>query len=355
MHFPRINKPGGCAKITEIRYHDDGKTLKSYDVKYVVGSGWEKELDPALVFPFETLERGGRSRRGREFLIPSADKENKDISEKSNKRRKDVPCKDSKTKPDKDGTVDHSPPQASQATTTPTTPDRKPKSKAKRVTPIPSLVIAKDEVDISPLERLPMETTKPPPEASKCRRGLFDSPCDGGLGRSKRKKKDQKTNNGTVRAAACRTTAVHPPEPRAKPFPTPGKLHPCSTTTRAAIGEAKTAGSELAASSKAYAMKMNETSLSLSKRRNLPENNCLLDDKKAIDALSFPRPNRSDRFQNGTRVPLKDVYEEEVRRAKEFVQEVMNASGTDAMAELSREKAVSETLEKTSRTPEQSL
>jgi hypothetical protein len=37
-----------------------------------VGGGKETHLDPAIVSPYETLERGTRSRRGRDFLRPSA-------------------------------------------------------------------------------------------------------------------------------------------------------------------------------------------------------------------------------------------------------------------------------------------
>ncbi|KAG7346418.1 hypothetical protein IV203_005486 [Nitzschia inconspicua] len=63
-----INKPGGCAKITKVHYTVDGNYIEGLDVKYLVGGGCEKHLDPAIVSPFEMLERGGRKRRGREFL-----------------------------------------------------------------------------------------------------------------------------------------------------------------------------------------------------------------------------------------------------------------------------------------------
>eukprot|EP00529_Nitzschia_sp_RCC80_P001622 CAMPEP_0113514846 /NCGR_PEP_ID=MMETSP0014_2-20120614/40627_1 /TAXON_ID=2857 /ORGANISM="Nitzschia sp." /LENGTH=372 /DNA_ID=CAMNT_0000411371 /DNA_START=140 /DNA_END=1255 /DNA_ORIENTATION=+ /assembly_acc=CAM_ASM_000159 len=65
-----INKPGGCAKITKVYYmtDDDSKAVVGLDVKYLVGGGSERQIDPCLVSHFETLQRGGRERRGREFL-----------------------------------------------------------------------------------------------------------------------------------------------------------------------------------------------------------------------------------------------------------------------------------------------
>ena len=47
---------------------DDSKAVVGLDVKYLVGGGSERQIDPCLVSHFETLQRGGRQRRGREFL-----------------------------------------------------------------------------------------------------------------------------------------------------------------------------------------------------------------------------------------------------------------------------------------------
>lgn len=71
--YRRINKPGGCAKITQVHFARNGVQVESIDVKYVLGGGFEREIDPAIVSPFEMLERGGRKRRGREFLMEQAD------------------------------------------------------------------------------------------------------------------------------------------------------------------------------------------------------------------------------------------------------------------------------------------
>ena len=50
----RINKPGGCAKITKINYN--GNIIDSLDVKYTVGGGSEKQLDPSIVSMYELYE-----------------------------------------------------------------------------------------------------------------------------------------------------------------------------------------------------------------------------------------------------------------------------------------------------------
>lgn len=366
-----INKPGGCAKITEIQYHDDGTTLKSYDVKYVVGSGGEKELDPALIFPFETLERGRRSRRGRDFLIPASDTENKDKSERTNKKkRKDHPNKGNRsTKLGKGNTADDPPPQGSLATTTPTTPDRKPpKSKAKRVTPIPSLVIAKENVDISPLERLTAETSNAPPVASKCRRELFDVPAGhgkGSLGRSKANKKDKKSKDGTANAIDCKMVAKvsYPPRQQQRPSkacPAHANLPPTLTKSKRdeSIGRAKV--SNHPASKHTWDITTNDTSRIIEKRRDRTNSKSVIDGKKAAEAiLSRPRPSQSQKIQNlpisGKRVPLKDVYEEEVRKAKEFVQEVMNAKDPDASGHACKENTASKVAYTDGTASEQSM
>ena len=55
-----------------MRYAKDGHHVESIDVKYVLGGGFEKDIDPAIVSPYETLKREGRKRRGRDFLMDRA-------------------------------------------------------------------------------------------------------------------------------------------------------------------------------------------------------------------------------------------------------------------------------------------
>jgi len=66
---PGINKPGGCARIMKVHRTSDGTTIAGLDVKYLLGGGTERKINPALVFPIETLERGRRKRRSRDFLV----------------------------------------------------------------------------------------------------------------------------------------------------------------------------------------------------------------------------------------------------------------------------------------------
>lgn len=84
MLFKRINKEGGCARITNIHFASDGINIEGLDVKYVVSGGSEKKLDPSIVAPFETGSgRGSRKRRGRDFLHQEQHNEHE-----SRKRRK---------------------------------------------------------------------------------------------------------------------------------------------------------------------------------------------------------------------------------------------------------------------------
>lgn len=77
LPFFSINKPGGCAKIVKVHTNraydnladDESSFIEGLDVKYILNGGGEKNLDPAIVAPYEMLERGGRSRRGRDFLM----------------------------------------------------------------------------------------------------------------------------------------------------------------------------------------------------------------------------------------------------------------------------------------------
>jgi len=79
--WANINKPGGCAIIVRVHtnkssYDDDEASyIEGLDVKYVVGGSQEKNIDPAIVEPYRDLERGRRSRRGRDFLMQRAEEE----------------------------------------------------------------------------------------------------------------------------------------------------------------------------------------------------------------------------------------------------------------------------------------
>lgn len=210
---------------------DDSKVVVGLDVKYLVGGGSERQIDPCLVAPFETLARGGRQRRGRDFLQQQVDKtvlarrnsnktNNNDKkapatakrlkNNNTNNQQRNIKIQQAETDPstvakewddedDDDGdhvdvgsteaAVEESQQQKSTSTTFSTPLKKRPRSsnnKPSKVTPIPSLVItgdAKDEL-VSPMfpdkvvpsgarDRCNDDDREENPHSSAVRRGLF--------------------------------------------------------------------------------------------------------------------------------------------------------------------------------------
>ena len=208
--FFSINKPGGCAKITKIHKTEDGNYIEGLDVKYLVGGGFERNVDPCIVSPFETLDRGGRKRRGRDFLFErekdlqkknqeDEEEEQQQQEEKSKRNMNDHECDVSDTD-DRDGGVSAAAKESSssrQSITTYSTPQKKRNkaaSKPKKVTPIPKMVkIGTNAIDsISPMtEDRPTTTSSQnnkreensammlPPAASQTHRRSSSSPSPG--------------------------------------------------------------------------------------------------------------------------------------------------------------------------------
>jgi hypothetical protein len=193
-----INKPGGCAKIIKVHTSgdndDDGQSsyVEGLDVKYVVGGGRENNLDPAIVTPYEILERGRRSRRGRDFLMlreedaTAKDPNNTDTNKNhANTNKNDTnkntamnqnqgrrrgrdngqkegvevpmpivaPGKENKTANGKK-LIEPSSRRSGATCSTPEPPKRKEKKLPKRVTPIPKMVVihtGKEFDDVSPM------------------------------------------------------------------------------------------------------------------------------------------------------------------------------------------------------------
>jgi len=70
----RINKPGGVGKIVKVCVSSLG-VVDSLDVKYVLDNNTDTNLEPDLVKPHTQLDRGRRSRKGRDFIkIGAAEK-----------------------------------------------------------------------------------------------------------------------------------------------------------------------------------------------------------------------------------------------------------------------------------------
>mmetsp|Transcript_27411 Transcript_27411/g.57454 ORF Transcript_27411/g.57454 Transcript_27411/m.57454 type:complete len:492 (-) Transcript_27411:940-2415(-) len=174
--WANINKSGGCAKITKVHTSstDDGSNsyIEGLDVKYVVDGRCEKNLDPAIVSPYEHLERGGRKRRSRDFLMKRAEDA---MAEQQKQNRNSLGRKNACTNTNRNSNSTkkatsgshNAPPAAAEAagkenrsslqsSATCSTPEKpKPIKRPKRVTPIPKIpkmvITGKRIDDVSPL------------------------------------------------------------------------------------------------------------------------------------------------------------------------------------------------------------
>jgi hypothetical protein len=326
----RINKPGGCAKITKIHYN--GKNIEGLDVKYVVGGGCEKQIDTSIVSAQELLERGGRKRRGRDFLIERAQDVVNKITEtktstaklQSNTKQQQTkkttsqkPVEKKKKKRQRlvkkaEGPMEKSPEPTPPST--PITPEHKP-AKVKKQTTIPSYIIAGQAMEVSPLPlgRSGVKQNKP----AVAKRGLFGSfesvpkqPKKGGTSKS--------------------------------------KMNMVETKPAAVAHKIKASSEEVTQRNLNVAAKKNETA---KKKQGLPATKDKprfsaagkcdnlniarrkpVEDQKAAPKpiLQFPRPKPTNySTKSGSRKALKDVYEHECQKVKKFVSEVVGARHDD--------------------------
>jgi hypothetical protein len=335
----RINKPGGCAKISKIHYN--GKNIEGLDVKYMVGGGCEKQIDPSIVSAHELLVRGGRKRRGRDFLIDRAQDVVKQISkpktskatlksktkeepqpqpknttsekpvEKKKKKRirlvkkAEVPVKTSQQEP--------TPPS------TPVTPEHKP-AKAKKVPSVPSYIIAGQAMEVSPLPlgRSCAKQTKP----AEAKRGLFGSV----VSVPKQPKKGVTSSKSKVDNM----------EEKKQPAAVAQKIKASSSE------EVTRRNLNVAANKNETAKKKQGLPATKDKPRSSAAGKCdnlniarrkPVDDQKLAPKpiLQFPRPKPANHnsTKSGSRKALKDVYEHECQKVKKFVSEVVGAPSDD--------------------------
>ena len=408
----RINKPGGCGKITKIHYGAvDGTTVESLDVKYVVGSGSEKELDPGVVFPYETLERTGRQRRGRDFLggrmedTKASRKNNKAAHDDENEpqqanaqkgvkkntttnKRKPTTAKpntDKRVKQEASG--GHKPLEASAETTSPSTPDQKKKPKAKKVTPIPAYVLAHTtDCDVSPLFATGWnETTTKTTDVA--RRGLFDGTEDhhklliskpAAMQKKTKKKKalptvtpgleikqtperklpaKEITNKSATTAPTSSKTAKKSSSgatnsKAARAIMTSTKSRPVVLASSSDLQKAKKtkhsrpASLELAKTAKkAPPLKTTESLLQVPKYASMQTKkmDLLKTAPTTKPILAFPRPKTMALpTKTGGRKALKDVYDDERRKAKQFLDDVCGARDDDIVVDPSKENSVNQ-------------
>jgi hypothetical protein len=320
-----INKPGGCAKVTKVHYTIDGLTVESIDVKYVLGGGNEKEIDPAIVSPFETLERGGRKRRGREFLMDKADKVVKKVKQAI---RKNAPPKNannaSSTTAGQRSLQAKKTAEPDQSTTpsTPITPEHPcapskaaAKSSKTGAASVPSFVIADRAVEVSPL---PMDrAVAEPMQSTVARRGLFG--CSGS-----QKSKKSKDHQSDRKVAAK---------------PKPSIVAKKAMTTDDTTSDDDAFHNAVKDVTKAHSAAMKD-SMTMKQARNVSnkfggtKKMPLADRKPAAKPLnnnisSAGAATEARKVGTSTKTSLKNVFDYELRKAKQFLDEVCRAPCND--------------------------
>lgn len=267
-------------------------------MKYVLGGGVEKEIDPAIVSPFETLERAGRKRRGREFLMDRADDVVKKVKQVIGKKKdKAEAAAAKKTQPPPARRTKE--PDQSTSPSTPITPEHPSVSKAKAakkgVVTVPSFVIADRAVEVSPLP-LDRSVAEPQTATTVARRGLFGS------------KKDKVDFPDAVDALDefCRKEGIEVSNSFAK-------------------GETFLASAQNVSKAHSAAVKdslMMKQGKSLSSNFGGTKKVPLADRKPAANPVSASK-------KKTTKASLKGVFDYELRKAREFLDEVCRAPCND--------------------------
>jgi len=303
LAFFRINKPGGCAKITKVHYATDGLHVESIDVKYVLGGGFEKEIDPAIVSPYESLKREGRKRRGRDFLMDRADEVLKKVKQAMSQKKTAGATKRNSGA----AAANRTPAQPDHSTSpsTPVTPDHPSAKKAAKAsqkplvtnTTVPSFVIADStSVEVSPLQDPINRATDVPTKSTIARRGLF------GVS----KKKQEKSN--PAKASQKKLTTVYAAE---------------DTST----GMSSSASSPLAPQTSQEVQRAHSAAVkqTLSKKQNkfMTKHAPLTDHNEAAVARGSHKTSS-----------LQNVFDQELRKAREFLDEVCRAPHKDLKDEV---------------------
>ena len=362
-----INKEGGCGRITHIHYSEDGVHVEALDVKYVLTGRTDASIDPAIVSAFNTLQRGGRKRRGRDFLMemeqpqpqqaqenkpPAASKKKKATTSdnkealattkaaskpsvkkqkndskapKSTIRKQSTTTKEVKKSATAKRRIvpvaaaESSPRSTATEESSSTPPSKKRTTKAKKATPIPSLVIADPgKIQVSPL---PVHGERPTVAKKKktnnndlsssstttnnkvvAKRGLFGSGHNsknkntnkeaGAQGHQLQRKKSTSSKGVSVTAAAKKPLATE-------------------------IGDGDDGDSlfeDIARMQRKNPVVHHSNDRSKNNKKKLPPN------KK-------PRPPKQTN-KSANDMPLKEVYDDEVKKASSFVKGVIQSSST---------------------------
>lgn len=267
-------------------------------MKYVLGGGYEKEIDPAIVSPFETLDRGGRKRRGRDFLMERADNVVKKVKQAMQKnkpnRTNDIGGKETQLSTTAKKTKE---PDQSTSPSTPITPEHPSVSKSttfkKGTISVPSFVIADRAVEVSPLQvdRAVAEAKK----STVARRGLFG--C--GTSSNNRETNTQSKVQKTIKAAKA-SIAPNGSDSAARDC----AFHQSSQSVTKAHSAAV------------------KNSLMMKQGRGM---SAKLGGKKTTMANRKPAATAGGAARKTTKASLKGVFDYERRKAREFLDEVCRA------------------------------
>lgn len=296
IFFIRINKPGGCAKITKVHYAADGLHVESVDVKYVLGGGFEKEIDPAIVSPFHTLQRDGRKRRGRDFLMDRADDVLKKVKHAMSKKKTDAGKNRSNVVGFATTTTER--PDHSTSPSTPVTPERpavkksaQSSSKEAAISMVPSYVITDASlVKVSPLQDPVGRKSDESKQITIARRGLF------GPGKTKK-----------VKSIAVKENQKDPNVARADDGLSSSTSSPLPPKTSQDVQRAHSAAVKQALSKK----------------------------HPKFVAQNFHSSDRKDSACGTSKktASLQNVFDLELRKARAFLDEVCKAPANDSMKE----------------------
>jgi len=329
----RINRPGGCARITKVHYAKDGRSVQSVDVKYVVGNGSEKEIEPSLMRPFETLERDGRKRRGRDFLMAQADEVVKKVKhaisqqQQQKKTTKRVTTNDTKnvtvTPMDKtQGQPDHS-----TSLSTPITPehpsmikDKKSSSKPVIVRTVPSFIIANSSsMEVSPLQEPMNRGIDASKKTTLVRRGLFGASSSSTT--NKQQQRPQQQQQQVPKKPSIAAAKENQKENSKVEYD--AEEEDLTSSSSSASSPILPKSSQEVQKAHSEALK-----LSLSKKQS---KFILSSKKKEVPTTSADRTNTmvATAASNDKTASLRNVFDEERRKARQFLEEVFQAPHND--------------------------
>jgi hypothetical protein len=306
----------------------DGNYVEGLDVKYLVGGGSEKNVDPAIVSPFETLNRGGRKRRGRDFLHEREEDLKKEETTKNNNdgAQRNLPMEATSLSRSQQAAAAAAALGSSssrQTSTSFSTPEKRRAKPPKKVTPVPKLVnIGEVSLEVSPMtEDRPSTGSRPRPHET-----IF--PVARGLQFDNDARTEYRPEN--VEDIKNKSKKVPTKRPGAENEPNCSSEMDCKTATRPlSISTPKQASRSQPASSqkkKIVGVRLKSTTGMVAERsiaqRPIKQSFCRT--KSAYSA--------KDTQQTASKASQKlllDVFQDEKKKARDFMDEMMAPRSDD--------------------------